>query len=411
MSVRKSHINKSNHTENVVDVDAMEIDEDEVNVDDVEVGDINAVDADEVDAEVGDTVIVDADEIEADVNEAANQEDLVDSIFNLSSQLKSQKIKEKNFSSKKDYSNVVDDILGERNFAGKKQYLIKFLDDSDNPSGVWTPADDVSEYVVETFKHVHVHNNQVNQLSKTDGQPIDSKHAYVYTRTSNDNDISIETQRIQCFDFCSKNLIRIKNYSYDCGVSGGLNKRRNKMNNLNYELGYLLDTIKANSLLVVYSIDRLGRNVAGVSELFQKLLKIQCTIVFVKEQIILDNNTGSHIRKIIMQQVIDSEHLSHLTAEKVRNTRERLKREGHFLGKAAYGTRVIRNEQGIRKLVVNKPEAMILKSIKSLHKSFIFSPDKYNLIATKLNNRRIKYRNGKSFNRQNIRYLIKKYNL
>lgn len=364
-----------------------------------------------------DTVNVDDCKLDGMLNEMISnddrndEEELNDSIFNISSQLKNQKISQPlKIKSKKDYSNVVENIIGEKKVSGKTYYKLKFYGQPVDENS-WTLKEDISDYTLEVFSEVNKHNNEVSKFASQNNKSLNTERAYIYARTSNDNDTSIETQKKYCFDFCKKNNILVNDYSYDCGVSGGYNNKTNIMNNLNYELGFLTDIINDNSLLIVHSIDRLGRSTAGVAKLFQDLLVKNISIIFVKENIVLDKDTPSQERKMILQQVIDAEHLSHLTREKTKRTRDRLISEGHFLGRPSYGFKVIRDQNGIRKKVINKDEAMNIKAIKLLHNSLRYSPNKYNLIAVKLNGKRLKYSNGKTFNKTNVAYLIKKYDL
>lgn len=405
----------SNHVvDDTVNQDTVNVYQDTVNQDTFNVNDTVNQDTVNVDQ---DTVNVDDGKLDGMLNEMISnddrndEEELNDSIFNISSQLKNQKISQPlKIKSKKDYSNVVENIIGEKKVSGKTYYKLKFYGQPVDENS-WTLKEDISDYTLEVFSEVNKHNNEVSKFVAQNNKSLNTERAYIYARTSNDNDTSIETQKKYCFDFCKKNNILVNDYSYDCGVSGGYNNKTNMMNNLNYELGFLIDIINDNSLLIVHSIDRLGRSTAGVAKLFQDLLVKNISIIFVKENIVLDKDTPSQERKMILQQVIDAEHLSHLTREKTKRTRDRLISEGHFLGRPSYGFKVIRDQNGIRKKVINKDEAMNIKAIKLLHNSLRYSPDKYNLIAVKLNGKRLKYRNGKTFNKTNVAYLIKKYNL
>ena len=121
--------------------------------------------------------------------------------------------------------------------------------------------------------------------------------------------------------------------------------------------------------LVFYSIDRVGRHSFSVMKFLEDCINKDVKIHFTKENIIYDKNTSSHIKKIIYQSILDSEHYSDLTSEKVRKSIEKRRKEGYHFGKAPYGSKIVKNISGKTGLTSNKNEQKILKKVFSLFRN------------------------------------------
>ncbi len=266
------------------------------------------------------------------------------------------------FRMKRDCCNVVKSILGERNGVSEKEYLVEWLDKS--PS-TWELASNMSNYTLKNYRIIEAHNSKITNPS--------NKKAFIYTRTSYKNDVSVDTQKTNCLNFCLGCDLQTGLYAEDSGVSGRYNNARfhKTMNNLNYELGFWLPHLDSTNVMVVYSIDRIGRHTASVLKILEELTRRRIDVCFVKENIMWNADTPSHIKAMVQQQVIQAEQFSNLTSEKVKNTYSRLKNEGHYLGRVPYGYKVKRRRaDGIKKLVKFQDEQNIINKIKNLYRQF-----------------------------------------
>lgn len=343
-------------------------------------------------------------------------DNLIDSL-NASLSLKSV-----NFKVDKDFSNVVTNILNKNTYRenGKthEEFLVEFFNDD---TLYWIHKDNISDYTFEVIEERNKFNTTIK--NKSGNSFLNNYNTIVYCRCSSINDTSISTQKEYTLKYCYKNDLLLKNISYDNGISGRYDSKKQCMNNYyRGELGFIDKLLKPFDTLVVYSIDRLGRHALSVLHFIEKCVERNISIIFTKEEIRYDKNTPSHIKKIVAQQIIDSEHLSNLTSEKVKNTIRLQKEKGHYLGKAGYGYKISKNKDGIRKLAYHKEQQNVIKMIIRKYKLFSNKSmkDKYgNTVFPKkslvlkqiveyLESREIKYIKDKPFNTKNINYLIKR---
>lgn len=331
-------------------------------------------------------------------------------------------LKNVNFKVDKDFSNVVTNILDENTYTenGKKEkeYLVEFFNDKQH---YWIHKDNISDYTFDVIKTRNKFNTSVK--NKSGNTFLNTYNAIIYCRCSSTNDTSITTQKEYNLQYCFDNNLLLKNISFDNGISGRYDSKTKCMNNYaRGELGFIDKLLKPNDKLIVYSIDRLGRHALSVLQFIEKCAENNISIIFTKENIIYDENTPSHIKKIVAQQIIDSEHLSNLTSEKVKNTIKLQRQKGHYLGSAGYGYKISKNKNGIRKLSHNKEEQTVIKTILNKYKQIsnktitnrlgnrVFPRKTYvlNKIVEYLNDNKIRYKKNKPFTTQNINYLIKR---
>lgn len=213
-----------------------------------------------------------------------------------------------------------------------------------------TKASDINEYALETHKYIYEHNNQIINAKIING--------FVYGRCSSDNTVSIETQRNICFKYACENGIKLLNfgYQYDNNISG------RDMKNLKYELGFWFDKIPNGSHIIIYSVDRLSRNVVKGIEFLNNAVKRNITVHFVLNEMKYSKESSATTLGNIQNLLVEAEKLSNLTSEKIRNTRKRLIEEGNDLRPAKYGFNVDKSNK-IRKLVHNGDEMKVIKLI------------------------------------------------
>lgn len=254
--------------------------------------------------------------------------------------------------------NIIEDIDFKRTI--NNNYCVKFLNNNDY---YWLDKKNISDYTLEVFKICYNHNKKIINFYIL-------KNTIIYSRISNSsNDISLDTQKYYNLQYCLKNNLKLKNYSYDYGVSGRYNQKYNCFNNFkNGELEFVYTLLKPGDNLVFYTIDRVGRHSSSVISFLEDCIMKNITIHFTKNNLIYDRNTPLHIKKIIYQGIIDAEHYSDITSEKIRKSIERRKSEGHHFGKAPYGSKIIRNQAGIVGLTKNENEQEILIKLYNLYK-------------------------------------------
>lgn len=265
---------------------------------------------------------------------------------------------QKTFRKSKKMDNIIEDIDFKSTI--NNNYYVKFLNYNDY---YWLDKKNISDYTLEVFKICYNHNKKINNFNNL-------KNTIIYSRISNSSsDISLDTQKYYNLQYCLQNNLKLKNYSYDYGVSGRYNDKYNCFNNFkNGELEFVSTLLKPGDNLVFYTIDRVGRHSSSVMSFLEDCIMKNITIHFTKDNLIYDRNTPSHIKKIIHQGIIDAEHYSDITSEKIRKSIEMRKSEGHHFGKAPYGSKIIRNHTGVVGLTKNEDEQEILIKLYNLYK-------------------------------------------
>ena len=213
-------------------------------------------------------------------------------------------------------------------------------------------AKDLSNYTLETQKNINNHTNNINNLDK-----IIPLSGFVYARTSNKNDISIDTQRNACFNYCTNNSIKLLEFGFQYDMVSARN-----MNNLNHELGFWLDYIDDNSNIVIYSIDRLSRNLEKGIQFLKNMAKRNISIHFVMENIIYKKGINAAQLDLVYNALKNAENVSNMTSEKVKNSIKKRKDEGHYFGRPSYGYKVVKIN-GIRQKVMDNDQQDIIKKI------------------------------------------------
>jgi DNA invertase Pin-like site-specific DNA recombinase len=269
------------------------------------------------------------------------------------------------YRSNKDNSNSIIRLHGEHQYEedGKacNDYNVEWYDKSLN----WVESSNISDQTIKNYKIIKNHNENI---PSSNSGIYSKKKGFVYLRTSSPNNTSIQTQQKQCLDYCKKNGIKLDLYAEDHNISGRYSSKLKMMNNLNNELGFNLEFMESNHIIIVHSIDRLGRHMSSISSLLDKLVDYGVEIHFVLENKIMNKNISSIDKMSIYQAILQAEQMSDLTSEKGKITYNRLKKEGHFMGRANYGYKTEKNANGIRKKIINKSEMNKIQKILKLYK-------------------------------------------
>ena len=294
-------------------------------------------------------------------------------------------------------------------------------------------AHDLNEYTLETYKTVYEYNKLINithieQLHQQQHQEShleshleshpESQLAFIYCRSSRTNDCSIETQKIENIKYANKHGLQLLpfGFQYDNNISA-----RN-MKNLNDELGFwTVDNmfIPDGSHIIMYSVDRLSRNLTLGIQWLIAMCKRNIQIHFVLQDVIYKKNISSTAKSIVHQALLNAEHFSDITSEKIKNTIKRKAELGNYHGKAPYGFVKHKDNNGIHTLVVNNEEQFIINQIKAryknLHKynfpTLTYKKKQIYMIKTIIkycNDKGFKNKNGNSFTSHHIQNIIYK---
>jgi len=295
-----------------------------------------------------------------------------------------------------------------------EKYHIEFL----NGHNKILEAKNINSSALKTHQLTSEHNEKLKlklKLKNKNDVPVDA-NSIIYVRCSKENDISIETQTQACSDYALKNNLKLLSYGYleDNGISA-----RNGNNFKHGELSFWIKYLPDNSNLIIYSPDRWSRHtLKGLQELDNLAIKKNMTIHFVNNDLKYKKVTSSAHKAVIQSELMTAEKQSNDTSEKIKGTLNRLKAEGHIIGKAPYG---FKNSfvNGIRKRLLNTEEQDTIKYIKSInldihdnfnnYKNDILVKSKINIIKyiiRKCVRNGIKNRNGIAFTISQIRTII-----
>ena len=206
-------------------------------------------------------------------------------------------------------------------------------------------AIDISKYTLEVQKTVIEHNQELTQQ----GIQGDGK-ALIYARTSTKNDISIDTQKVECLKYAKDNNIKLCNFGFQYDQLSARN-----MNNLDNELGFWTEKLENNTDLIIYSVDRLSRHLGKGIMFLEDIKRRNITVHFVLEQIKYNKNTNHAQLDMVYECLRKAENVSNLTSEKVTKSIQKRKAEGHVFGQAPYGFKHIKIN-GILKRVEDEQE-------------------------------------------------------
>ncbi len=272
------------------------------------------------------------------------------------------------FNHDKNYLNVIRNIIPvninyahfDNNKFPEELYKVQFI----NGNIEELNASEINQYALGTHKYIHLHNITLINPKYTKG--------FIYGRCSRKNDVSIETQRKICFEYAMKEGIQLYpfGYSYDNNVSA-----RN-MKNMNYEFGYWSEYLEENSHLIIYSIDRLSRNLLKGLQFLELMAKKNITVHFVTNEIKYTNKISSMQKMMVQYELLHAEQFSNQLSEKTKISMKRLRDEGNQYGRATYGYsfNII---NGIRKKVLNTSEQINILKIRNKYTDICNNKHKY----------------------------------
>lgn len=222
------------------------------------------------------------------------------------------------------------------------------------------------------------------------------KNAVIYARYSSERQTeqSIEGQLRVCNEYAERNDLKIIDTYIDRAMTGR-NDQREAFQKM------LADSAKPVSwdIVLVYAIDRFGRNSIEIAVNKQKLKKNNKTLISATQRT-SDNIDGTkNLDGILLENVYIglAEYYSAELAQKVRRGQTESLRKGHWLGgQTPYGYKVVD-----KKLVIDEDQAEIVKYIYRQYSAGVIVKD----IIQDLTQRGI-YNKGKPFTRSTMYYLL-----
>jgi DNA invertase Pin-like site-specific DNA recombinase len=242
----------------------------------------------------------------------------------------------------------IENILECRTVDGVRNYLIKWVG-SKTPT--WICEDDFIEHDLL---------NEFNRYETLRNNPEIQKRAYIYCRTSKRNcvnEVSLQDQERHCLNFAKRNNINIIGVFKDNGVSA------KDMDN-QFALNFIFDRIKRGECILFYDISRFSRSmIQALQQLEHLRLNVGAIAHSVNDGITWNNTATS--RASFRQNLSNAQLHSEVISEKVKSSIEFRKGRGDHVGHVPYGykTELI---DGVRKLVENKDEIIVIKEILDL---------------------------------------------
>lgn len=230
------------------------------------------------------------------------------------------------------------------------EYFVEWEDNSTSE----IPAENVSPEAIRVFNIIKTHNDSVIANCTTAGiQPVRQK-AYIVIRCSVAKDSSVETQHLALLNFCLHNNILVEYYSVDKGVSGRYNIRKSRMNNLDYEFGVKLNYINETNIIVINSIDRLGRHAKTMMDLIENLMARNITMCFIDVELILtpDNFKSRAIHMLVYEHCLRAQELSDEISKRVKASIKTRRENGKLLKPAVAGNIKLVNNEYLCKMVM-----------------------------------------------------------
>ena len=236
---------------------------------------------------------------------------------------------------------------------------------------LWVSVNDVSESAIYNFEERQAHNEKVfEKVQNSNGtETIHPKRAF-YTRTSNPREASIKVQKEEIMEYCLQHNILIDYLIEDNGISGYYNKKFNEMNLVpgrsNFADSY--HKINENHIVLVYKIDRLGRNSVCVEKLLQEWQNKDVEFHSVLENVSYKSDIPENfiMNKIIIDQVRLAQEESDKKSRDLKKRHTLAKSSGKiFGGSAPYG---FTRKNG--KQIINPKEQKVIKHIIKQFKTY-----------------------------------------
>jgi len=349
----------------------------------------------------------------AEKNDDAELADILDNVFDKNmAAVDEHKETYAEFGQYSDNHNVIKSIIPKdktkahfnKDTHPKELYKVIMLNNTENE----LPAEDIHSYSLETHKFIYEYNtaNKQNVAKIATG--------FIYARCSTVNDVSIETQRKGCFNYTAEKGIKMLPFGFQYD-----NVSARNMNNLNHELGFWEHKIPDGSDVIIYSIDRLSRDLLKGIQFLNRLSTRGIKIHFVTNEIIYSANISSAAKSMVQQELQNAEKHSNMTSEKVKRTLKRLRDEGNVFGSAKYGYKHVK-VNGVRTRVEDNQEQQNIRKIVSQYNNLKNKFGNLNIISIRkrqiiimshlvrwCNRSGLKYRNDKFYTLSQLKNIIK----
>ena len=189
------------------------------------------------------------------------------------------------------------------------------------------------------------------------------KQYAVYARVSTkqqatDNQWGLKIQIDKCLEHI-KNDINYKNQNVY--IIEEIGSSYNNQNALKKQDKYL-EIMEEGTAIIIYSIDRLGRNVYQTSRVCEKVELKKSYIISVTEKTCLGINRLTD--QLFFQKLIEAEMFSNMLSERAKSRIKLLKENGEYIGKAPWGKMCIKDANNKRILVDNPPEQELIAKLK-----------------------------------------------
>lgn len=223
----------------------------------------------------------------------------------------------------------------------------------------------------------------------------------IYTRVSTsrqieDSKFGLEKQYESIIQYVNQNFTGFTadhcRYFEDIGT---MYKNKNVLKNFNKMEKHIKSKHGRKTLIIIYSICRLGRNLYKNIMFLSKLKQYNCKIISIKENIMYNKtrmmNNKFHYFLVRAEEESDLKSLNMTTRHNI------IKRMGGHVGFVPYGFK-LEKIGNIPKLVPDKDEQTVIKTIKKLRDEHKTDKDIERIISRKFKNKR-----GKPWSINNIR--------
>ncbi len=206
--------------------------------------------------------------------------------------------------------------------------------------------------------------------------------------------VSLDNQEEQIKRYCEYRGLELVDILRDEGISGSKVKNREGFTKIR-------ERVEADGLdaLIVYSIDRLSRDL-GTLVIFEQLLdKYDVELHTIEGQI--DTSSASGWMNFAMKAVF-GEFERRQVKDRTRKALQHKKSQGDVVGSIPYGYRRVR---GSKKLVEKPEEQEVVRMVNELYQD----GERLTDIVQTLNEKRIKTRNGKQWTNMQVKRIIDDY--
>ena len=220
--------------------------------------------------------------------------------------------------------------------------------------------------------------------------------AYIYCRVSSkrQSDIghtSLEVQEDLCKQYCLNNDIKVIKVVKEAYSARNMDRLDG--------LKYLCDIATSGQKIVVYDVSRFSRNTRQALNIIENLKQNKVSVYAVVEKLSYDTPAEQHQFRM---QLSCAQQYSDMLSLKISNSVSYRKCNGHSLGTAAFGFKHIRDNNNIRKKVVNVEEMKIIARIRQLQ------TEKIRTIMNILIEENIQFR-GRNPTLLNVRNIVKRF--